>query len=85
MTRQDAPIRGHRNSGAAGHWAFIECGADTYRDFMPTKPFRCKVGLHSYVREHPPDERPHRPGGEVCRLCGKHRGEPGIPQSILGS
>ena len=52
---------------------------------MPTKPFRCKVGLHSYAREHPPDERPHEPGGEVCRLCGKHHGEPGIPQGILGS
>jgi hypothetical protein len=51
---------------------------------MAGKPFRCKVGLHSYVREHPPDERLTRFGVDVCRRCGKRRGEPGIPMGILG-
>jgi hypothetical protein len=51
---------------------------------MTGKPFRCKVALHSYVREHPPDERLHGPGAEVCRLCGKRRGAPDIPLSMLG-
>jgi hypothetical protein len=52
---------------------------------MAGKPFRCMVGLHAYVREHPPDERVHGPVGEVCRLCGKHRGASGIPPAVLGS
>ena len=53
---------------------------------MADRTFRCRLGLHSYVREHPRDERPHGPDGdgEVCRLCGKRRGASGIPLSILG-
>jgi len=51
---------------------------------MADKPFRCVLGLHSYVREHPRDERLSAPSGEVCRLCGKHRGAPGIPTAVLG-
>ena len=52
---------------------------------MAGKPLRSKVGLHDYVREHPPDERIDRSRGEVCRMCGKHRGASGIPPAILGS
>ena len=51
---------------------------------MAGKPFRCKVGLHSYVREHPPDERVHRSGSEVCLRCGKRRGAPDVPLGLLG-
>jgi hypothetical protein len=52
---------------------------------MTGKPFRCRVGLHAYVREHPPGERIHEPVGEVCRLCGRHRGASGIPPAVVGS
>ena len=52
---------------------------------MADKPFRCALGFHSYVREHPREERPSAPTGEVCRLCGKHRGASGIPPAVLGS
>ena len=52
---------------------------------MAGKPLRCRLGLHSYVREHPREEDFRGPGGEVCRLCGKRRGAPGIPPSVLGS
>ena len=51
---------------------------------MAARPIRCVLGLHSYVREHPRDERPSLASGEVCRLCGKHRGAPGIPPAVLG-
>ncbi|HZB19591.1 MAG TPA: hypothetical protein VE463_07105 [Blastococcus sp.] len=53
---------------------------------MAERPWTCRLGIHSYVREHPRDERPPGPGGggEVCRRCGRRRGEPGIPLSVLG-
>jgi hypothetical protein len=51
---------------------------------MAGKPWKCRLGVHSYVHEYPRDERLPGPGGggEVCRLCGKRRGEPGIPLSV---
>jgi hypothetical protein len=52
---------------------------------MAGKPFPCRVGLHSFVREHPTDERPNEPRGEVCRRCGKRRGAPEVPMGLLGS
>jgi hypothetical protein len=52
---------------------------------MADKPFRCVLGFHSYVREHPRDERLSGQSGEVCRLCGRHRGASGIPPAVLGS
>jgi hypothetical protein len=51
---------------------------------MADKPWRCRVGLHAYVREHPPGERLGGAVGEVCRLCGKRRGAPDIPLPLLG-
>ena len=52
---------------------------------MSDKPLRCVFGFHSYVREHPRDERLSAPSGDVCRLCGKHRGPSGVPPAVLGS
>jgi hypothetical protein len=52
---------------------------------MADKPFRCLLGFHSYVREHPRDERLSGQSGDVCRLCGKHRRPSGIPPAVLGS
>jgi len=40
---------------------------------MAAKPFRCMVGLHSFVRAHPADERLQGPPSQVCRRCGKRR------------
>ena len=53
---------------------------------MAGKPFRCVIGFHSYIREHPRDERLHGPNtAEVCRLCGKRLGAPDVPPAVLGS
>jgi hypothetical protein len=41
---------------------------------MASKQLRCRMGLHSYVRAHPADERYEGPDQQVCRLCGKRRG-----------
>jgi hypothetical protein len=52
---------------------------------MATKPLRCRFGMHSYVHEHPADERLQGPDDKVCRLCGKHSsGLGGIPPAALG-
>ncbi|WP_456857490.1 hypothetical protein [Geodermatophilus sp. SYSU D00691] len=41
---------------------------------MAAKAFRCRMGLHAYVKAHPADERPHGPdAAEVCLRCGKRR------------
>jgi hypothetical protein len=40
---------------------------------MTEKPLRCRLGLHSYVAEHPADELLRGPGMQVCRRCGKRR------------
>ena len=40
---------------------------------MTEKPLRCRLGLHSYVGEHPADELLKGPGMQVCRRCGKRR------------
>jgi hypothetical protein len=37
------------------------------------------MGLHSYVRAHPADERYEGPDQQVCRLCGKGRDVVGHP------
>jgi hypothetical protein len=37
------------------------------------KPLRCRLGLHSYVRERHKDELPHGPNRQVCRFCGKRK------------
>jgi hypothetical protein len=47
--------------------------AASYRRRMTEKPLRCRLGLHSYVAEHPADERLKGPGMQVCRRCGKRR------------
>jgi len=39
---------------------------------MP-KPLTCLLGIHSYVRAHPADERLQGPSPQVCRRCGKRR------------
>ena len=46
---------------------------DPYRRSMTQKPLRCVLGLHSYVGEHPAEERLRGPGMQVCRRCGKRR------------
>ena len=41
---------------------------------MANKPLPCKLGLHSWVTQHPTDERAlgsDRP--QVCQRCGKRR------------
>jgi hypothetical protein len=40
---------------------------------MSSMQLRCRLGLHSYVRRHPDDERLQGPGQQVCRRCGKRR------------
>ena len=51
---------------------------------MATKPWRCVIGLHSYVRAHPADERLQSPDRQVCRRCGKQAGDLlGIPATGL--
>ena len=47
--------------------------AASYRRRMTDKPLRCRIGVHSYVAEHPAEERLRGPGMQVCRLCGKRR------------
>jgi len=52
---------------------------------MATKPLRCRLGMHAYVRARPTAERPPGPDNKVCRLCGKHLGDMfGIPPAAIG-
>ena len=41
---------------------------------MANKRLRCRIGVHSYVRAHPADERYQGPDERVCRHCGKRGG-----------
>ncbi len=51
---------------------------------MASKPLLCRPGSHSYVQQHPADERSHGPDQEVCRRCGKHMGDlGGLPPGSL--
>ena len=59
--------------------------AGSYRRPMTEKPLRCRIGLHSYVAEHPADERLRGPGMQVCRRCGKRRDlTSDLPPAALG-
>ena len=52
---------------------------------MGAKALRCRVGLHAWVRGHPPDERLQRRADWVCVRCGKTRsGSETIPLGLLG-
>ena len=51
---------------------------------MVSKPLLCRLGLHSYVQQHPADERSHGPDQKVCRRCGKQMGDlGGLPPGAL--
>jgi hypothetical protein len=52
---------------------------------VTSKPVRCRLGLHAYVRRHPVDERSEGPDHQVCQMCGKQRGPaPDVPPGFLG-
>lgn len=44
---------------------------------------RCRLGLHSWVRRHPPGERYEGPERLVCRRCGRQTGPPDIPPGFF--
>ncbi|MGY1753366.1 hypothetical protein [Blastococcus sp. SYSU D01042] len=44
---------------------------------------RCLLGLHSWVRRHPPDERYEGPDHLVCRRCGKQDDPVTIPPGFF--
>jgi hypothetical protein len=44
---------------------------------------RCRLGLHAWVRRHPPNERYKGPDNQVCRLCGKQRGDQDLPPIVF--
>ncbi|MGY1642190.1 hypothetical protein ACI782_13840 [Geodermatophilus sp. SYSU D00703] len=53
---------------------------------MATRPLRCRLGFHDYVRRPAGDERPGGPGRQVCRVCGRERELTldGIPPGFVG-
>ena len=53
---------------------------------MASKPIRCLLGFHSFVRQHPTDERFAGPPRQVCRLCGKGRNldDAKVPPAVFG-
>ena len=55
------------------------------RRSMSSKALRCRIGLHSWVKGHPPDEREQRRADWVCWRCRKTRsGAEKIPYGMLG-
>jgi len=50
------------------------------------KPWRCRLGRHDYVRQHPADERLQGPASQVCRRCGKGRNldDGKVPPIVFG-
>jgi hypothetical protein len=51
---------------------------------MASKPLRCRLGFHDYVRRHQEQGQRGTPERQVCRRCGRET-EIGLPVSILGS
>ncbi|NYJ08889.1 hypothetical protein [Petropleomorpha daqingensis] len=49
-----------------------------------TKDVRCRLGIHSWVRRHPPDERYEGPDQKVCRRCGKQTRPADVPPGVFG-
>jgi hypothetical protein len=46
---------------------------------------RCRVGLHAWVRRHPPGERYEGPDHLVCRRCGKPKGPWDVPPGAFSA
>jgi hypothetical protein len=56
---------------------------------MGSKPARCRIGAHTWVRCRPPDGRPvhgvvHGIDHWACTGCGKRRDAGTIPLGLLG-
>ncbi len=50
---------------------------------MGSRPLRCRLGRHTWVRVHPPHGQPRDPEAWVCTQCQK-RMTATIPLGMLG-
>ncbi|SNS11660.1 hypothetical protein SAMN04488107_1445 [Geodermatophilus saharensis] len=48
------------------------------------RSLRCLLGIHDWVRRHPPDERYEGPDRRVCRRCGRQTGPWDVPPGAVG-